>query len=135
MLVKEASFIFFLLYFPFWRSTCRFLPLLKLRTHWRLSTILEASNKSAWSNVFWYAKVCIFWKCIQYTIHRNKTNLKKIPFRQNKRYKKCPHFSFASRNSSQFYFEFAILVWAEARKVCLSKTVWDFPFSISFRFY
>ena len=32
-----------------------------LRIHWRLPTIL--------SNNIWYAKVCIFWKCIQYTIH------------------------------------------------------------------
>ena len=32
-----------------------------LRRHWRLSTILEASNKSLWNNVFWYVKVCIFW--------------------------------------------------------------------------
>ena len=38
-----------------------------LRTHWRLSTILKTSNKSLWTNVFWYVKVCIFWKCIQYT--------------------------------------------------------------------
>ena len=26
-------------------------------------------QKRVWSNVFWYIKVCIFWKCIQYTIH------------------------------------------------------------------
>ena len=37
-------------------------------------------QKSVWSNVFWYVKVCIFWKCIQYTIHWDKTQmLKKIP--------------------------------------------------------
>ena len=33
----------------------------------RLSIILNTSNKNVWSNVFWYIKVCIFWKCIQYT--------------------------------------------------------------------
>ena len=51
-----------------------------LRIHWRFPTILKISNKSVWSNVFWYVKVCIIWKCIQYTIHWDKTPmLKKIP--------------------------------------------------------
>ena len=39
-----------------------------LRIHWRLLTILKTSNKSVWSNVFRYVKVCMFWKCIQYTL-------------------------------------------------------------------
>ena len=30
-------------------------------------------QKSVWSKVFWYIKACIFWKCIQYTIHWDKT--------------------------------------------------------------
>ena len=30
-------------------------------------------QKSVWSKVFWYVKACIFWKCIQYTIHWDKT--------------------------------------------------------------
>ena len=30
------------------------------------------------------------------------TNIKKSSFRQNKRYKNCPPYSFASSNSSQF---------------------------------
>ena len=63
-----------------------------LRIHWRLLPILKASNKSVWNNIFCYVKVCIFGKCIQM--------LKKVSFRQNKRYKKCPLFSFASSNSS-----------------------------------
>ena len=76
-----------------------------LRIHWRLLTILKTSNKSVWNNVFWYVKVCIFWKCIQYTIHWDKTQIfNKISSWQNKRYKKCPLFSVASSNSSQFYF-------------------------------
>ena len=42
--------------------------------------ILQTRNKSVWSNVFWYVKVCIFWKCIQYTTHWDKTqNLKQFP--------------------------------------------------------
>ena len=51
----------------------------RLRIQWRFSRILKASNKSAWSNVFWYFKVYIFCKFIQYTIHWDKTQmLKKI---------------------------------------------------------
>ena len=30
---------------------------------------------SVWSKVVWYVKVCIFWKCIQYTIHYDKTQV------------------------------------------------------------
>ena len=52
----------------------------RLRIHWKLSTILKTSNKSIWSNVFWYVKVHIFWKFIQYTIHWEKTQMsKKFP--------------------------------------------------------
>ena len=25
------------------------------------------------SNVFWYIKLCIFWKCVQYNTHWDKT--------------------------------------------------------------
>ena len=51
-----------------------------LRMHWRLSTLLKSSNKSVRSNVFWYVKVCMPWKSIQYTIHLDKTQmLKKLP--------------------------------------------------------
>ena len=46
-----------------------------LSIHWRFSTILKTSNKSVQSNVFWYVKVCILWKCIQYTIHWDKTQI------------------------------------------------------------
>ena len=35
-------------------------------------------QRNVWSNAFWYVKVCIFWKYIQY-------NVKKTSFRQNKR--------------------------------------------------
>ena len=49
----------------------------QLRIHWRFSTILKTSNESVWGNVFWYVKKCIFWKCIQYTIHLAKTQILK----------------------------------------------------------
>ena len=48
-----------------------------LRIHWRLSTILKTSNKSGWSNAFWYVKVYIFWKFIRYNIHWDKTKMLK----------------------------------------------------------
>ena len=65
------------------------------RIHWRLSTISKTSKNNVWSNIFWYVKVCIFWKCTQYTINWDKTQmLKKKSFGQNKHYKKCPLFFF-----------------------------------------
>ena len=44
--------------------------------------------------VFWYIKVCIFWKCIQYSINWNKTNDKKISIGENRQYKKPSSFFF-----------------------------------------
>ena len=38
-----------------------------LRIHLRPPTILKTSNKSVWSNIFWYVKVHIFWKFTLYT--------------------------------------------------------------------
>ena len=35
----------------------------------------KTKQKCVWSNVFWYVKVYIFWKCIQYTIHWDKTEI------------------------------------------------------------
>ena len=40
---------------------------------------------------------------MHYTLRKN-TNVNKVSFKQNKRYKKCPLFSFANPNSSQFHF-------------------------------
>ena len=42
-----------------------------------LSVILKTSNKNAWSNIFWYVKVYIFWKFIQYTIYWDETQILK----------------------------------------------------------
>ena len=50
---------------------------------------------------------------IHYTLRQN-AKVETIPFGQNKRYKKCTLFSFASSNSSKFYFSFALPVRAEA---------------------
>ena len=58
-----------------------------------------------WSNVFWYVKTCLFWKCIQYTIYRDKTQmLKKITSKKINGIKNALFFSFAWSNSSRFYF-------------------------------
>ena len=62
---------------------------IQLRIHGRLLTILKISNKSVWSNVFWYVKEYIFWKCIQYTLHWDKIQmLKKFPTTKKKKKKK-----------------------------------------------
>ena len=34
-------------------------------------------QKSVWSNVYGYVKVCIFWKCIQYSVLWDKTQMLK----------------------------------------------------------
>ena len=94
-----------------------------LQIHWRLSTILETSNKSVWSNVFWYVKVCIFWKCIQYTIHWDKTQM----------FKKFSSF-FLSRAPTHHSFTFNLRFLYELKhKVRLSKTVCGI-FHFRFRF-
>ena len=101
---------------------------MNVRIHWKHSTILEASNKSVWSNGFWYVKVGIVWNFVQYNIHWDKTNLQKNPFRQNKRYKKCPHFFFRS----SFVFNLRFLHELK-HKVRVSKAVWGiFHFRICF---
>ena len=47
--------------------------MLTLRIHWRISVNLKTSKKC--TNVFWYVKVCILWKCIQYTMHWDKIQM------------------------------------------------------------
>ena len=40
----------------------------------------ENKQNSAWLDVFWYEKLYIFWKYIQYTIHWDRTQMsKKFP--------------------------------------------------------
>ena len=79
-----------------------------LRIHWRLSTILEASNKSVWSNIFWYVKVC------------TKVMVQKIPFS----WQAPTHHSFTF--NLRFLYELKY-------KVSLSKTVCGI-FHFRFRF-
>ena len=89
-------------------------------------------QKSVWSNIFWYIKVCIFWGCIRYTMHRDKTNVKKFSFRQNKRYKKCPLFFLGAPTHHIFTLNLPFL-YKLKHNVCPSEDVWEilhfrFPF-------
>ena len=45
-----------------------------LRIHWRLSTILKISKK-VYKVMFFDMLKYIFWKCIQYTMHWDKTQM------------------------------------------------------------
>ena len=93
-----------------------------LRIHWRLLRILKTSNKSASSNVFWYVKVCIFWKwkCIQYTINWYKTQMLKKFLLDKKKKKKV-------QNSPSFLFP-------ELQLVTVLLLIYDFHMSWSTRF-
>ena len=85
-----------------------------------------------WSNIFWYVKVNIFWKFIQYTLHYDKTQIKKISFGQNKRYKKFPLSRAPSHNSFTFNSQF---LYKLKHMPHLSKTVCGiFHVSIPSRF-
>ena len=92
-----------------------------LRIHWRLSTIVK-TKKEYEVIFFWYVKVCIFWKWIQYTIHWDKsTNVNKNSFRQNKQYIECCFF-FCELQLISFTFNLWLLYELKL-KVSLSKTV------------
>ena len=95
----------------------------ELWRHWRLSTILKSSNKSVWSNDFWFVKVCIFWKCIQYTIHWDKIQiLKKFPSDKINSIKNALFFLSQAPSHHSFTFNFRFL-YQLRHKVRLSKAV------------
>ena len=103
------------------------------RIHWRLSTILNTSNKSVWSNVFWYIKVCILWKCIQWTIRWDKTQILKI-FASDKINGTKNSFFFLSRAPAHHIFTFNLRFLYELKHlVRLSETVCGI-FHFQFRF-
>ena len=92
-------------------------------------TILER-NKSVWSNVFWYVKVCLFWKCVQCTIHWD-TNFYKFSFGQNKRYQKCSLFISRAPTHHSCTFNWWFL-YDLKHKVHLCKTAWNSHFRFRF---
>ena len=98
-------------------------PIISLRVQWKLLTILTTSNKSVWTNVSWYVKVCIFWKCIQYTINWNKTQMLK-KFISDKMNGTRNALFFLSRAPTHHSFTFNLRFLHELQhNVRLSKTV------------
>ena len=55
---------------------------------------LKTSNKSLWSNVLWYVKMSILWKCIQCTVHWHKTQILKKFFLEKISGTKMPSIFF-----------------------------------------
>ena len=92
-------------------------------------------QKRIWSNVFWYAKVCTFWKCFQYTIYWDETQiLKKIPSDKKKNGIRNALFFSQALTHHSFTFNLRFL-YALKHKVCLSKTMcWIFHFRFCFVF-
>ena len=90
-------------------------------------------QKSISSNVFWYVKTCIFWKCIQYTTYWDKTEI----------LKKNPSYKIDDTKNAHFFLSWAptchsctIILWflyELKHMVCLSKTVCGI-FHFRFRF-
>ena len=104
-----------------------------LSIHWRLSIILKTTNKSVWRNAFWYVEVCIFWKCIQYTIHWDKTQiLKKILSDKINGTKNALFFPSRDPTHHSFALNFRFL-YELKHKICLSKSVCGI-FQFQFRF-
>ena len=90
-----------------------------------MKTFYDFKNKQlgVWSNAFSYIRLCIFWKCIQHTIHWNKTQmLTKGSFWQNIRHKNA--LFFLSRAPTHHKFSFNLWFLYELKhKLCLFKTV------------
>ena len=51
-----------------------------LRIHWWLSTVLKISNRSVWSNIFWYVKVYIYSENLFNSLCMKMQTLLKIPY-------------------------------------------------------
>ena len=80
-------------HFPFPQSNHR----QRLRIHWRLSANLKTSNKSVWSNFFFFLISKNMYILKVYSIHctlRWNTNFKKIPPEKINSTKKCSLFFF-----------------------------------------
>ena len=90
-------------------------------------------QKSLWANLFWYVKEFIFWKCIQYTMHWDKTQmLRKIPSGKISGTKNSTFFRLQAPSYHSFTFNFRFL-YELKYKVRLSRTVCGI-FHFRFRF-
>ena len=100
-----------------------------------LKSSKTSGNKSAWSNIFWYVKACIFWKCIQNTIHWDKIRmLKKFPLDKINRTKNALFFLSRAQTHHSFTFNLKFL-YELKHKIGLSKTFCEiFHFRFSFVF-
>ena len=91
----------------------------------KLKTFKDFKNKqkSVWSNVFWFVKVCIFWKCFQHTIDWDKREILK-KFRLDKINGAKNTLLFLSRAPTHHSFTFNLrFLYDLKHKVRLSKTV------------
>ena len=96
--------------------------------------------RSVWGNFFWYVKVYIFWKFIQYTMHYDKTQMLKTFFSFFSFFVTINvtnmHFFFLSPAPTDHGFTFNSQFFYKLKHIVhISKTVWDFQFSILCRFY
>ena len=83
------------------------------RIHWRLSKILKTS-KIVYQVMFWYVKVGMSWKCIQFTIHWDKTRMLKA-------------FSSDKINNTKYrlLFSFASPTHHNFTLICSSYMIWS----------
>ena len=92
-------------------------------------------RKSVWSNVFYYVKVCIFWKSVQYIIHLVKTQmLQKIPLDKINGTKSVLFFILRAPTHHIFAFHFRFL-YKLKHKICPPKnvcTIFHFRFLLVF---
>ena len=107
-----------------------------LSIQWRLSMILKTYVKSVGNNVFWYVKVCVFWKYIQYTSHWDKTQMLK-KFSSDK--------IDGTKNALYFFCKFQLITvflliydyymsWSArfvSPKLCVGFSIFDFVFVFS----
>ena len=105
----------------------------KLRILLKAFEDFKNRQKSVWSNVFCYVKY-VHSESVFNTLYIEIKHMLKNSSKQNKWYKKCLLFSFASSNSSQFTFNLQFLYELE-HKVRLSKIVCEiFHFRLRFVF-
>ena len=85
--------------------------------------IKKTSNKSVWSNGFWFVKVCIFLECIQYTINWDKAQmLRKILLDKISDTKDTLFLLSRAPTHHSFTFNLQFL-YELKQQVCLSNTV------------
>ena len=128
-----------------WKRSCNTGVLLwNLRKFWEYLLLqntssgcfcLKTSNKIVWSNVFCYVKICIFWKCIQYTIQWDKTQiLKNFPSDIINGTKDVLFFLSWAPTHHSFTFNLGLMRWLMrwrfvSLKLCVRFSIFD---SVSF---